>query len=127
MRILNGLKYWAFAMKCVRHCWDKTLLRCTNKSCKLMLIIQVSFKEVIVQDHDGREIVSQLLPLTNFSLNTRNYHVRAYLGVSPGNTPSYWLAFSAFVPPLGFSTYIISRANKTGCPSSTLFYRLISN
>uniref|UniRef100_A0A166HRS0 Alpha-mannosidase n=1 Tax=Daucus carota subsp. sativus TaxID=79200 RepID=A0A166HRS0_DAUCS len=75
--------------------------------------IPVSFKEVIVQDHDGREIVSQLLPLTNFSLNTRNYHVRAYLGVSPGNTPSYWLAFSAFVPPLGFSTYIISRANKT--------------
>ncbi|KAK1369859.1 Alpha-mannosidase [Heracleum sosnowskyi] len=80
--------------------------------------IPVSSKEVIVQDSDGREIASQLLPLTNFSLNTRNYHVKAYLGVSPGNTPSYWLAFSALVPPLGFSTYIISAAistaNKTG-------------
>ncbi|KAL8108947.1 alpha-mannosidase At3g26720-like [Apium graveolens] len=76
--------------------------------------IPVSSKEVVVQDSAGREIVSQLLPLTNYSLNTRNYHVKAYLGVSPNNTPSYWLVFSVVVPPLGFSTYIISTANKTG-------------
>lgn len=118
MRIIIGLNILPLVIRSVTYCWAKTSLRCMPLTSLvnlcLLYFVQVSSKEVVVQDSDGKEIVSQLLPLSNFSLNTRNYHVKAYLGVSPGNTPSYWLAFSAFVPPLGFSTYIISTANKTG-------------
>ncbi|CAL9002942.1 unnamed protein product, partial [Prunus brigantina] len=52
--------------------------------------------------------------LLNASVGIRNDHFRAYLGISPSVTPSYWLAFSATVPPLGFSTYIVSSATQTG-------------
>ncbi|GJY15527.1 glycosyl hydrolase family 38 protein [Tanacetum coccineum] len=72
--------------------------------------IPVSTHELIVLDSSGKEIKSQLLPIFNASLNTRNYHVKAYLGKSPSSTPQYWLGFTASVPPLGFSTYVISKA-----------------
>lgn len=74
--------------------------------------IPVSTSELIVLDSGGKEIKSQLLPIFNASLNTRNYHVKAYLGKSPSSTPQYWLGFTASVPPLGFSTYIISKAER---------------
>jgi len=77
-------------------------------------LLQVSSHELIVLDSDGREIESQLLPILNASLNMRNYHVKAYLGKSPSDTPRYWLGFTATVPPLGFNTYIISSAKHTG-------------
>ncbi|MFZ8393343.1 hypothetical protein ACO1MB_13835, partial [Staphylococcus aureus] len=41
---------------------------------------------LVVLDFGGKEIESQLLPLTNVSLNNRNYHVKAYLGISPPAT-----------------------------------------
>ncbi|KAI3931665.1 hypothetical protein MKW92_015658, partial [Papaver armeniacum] len=75
--------------------------------------IPVTSESVTVRDSNGREIESQLLPLSSASLNIRNYHVKAYLGKSPSDTPKYWLAFSASVPPLGFSTYTVS-GTKTG-------------
>lgn len=77
-------------------------------------MLQVSSHELIVSDSSGKEIESQLLPIFNASLNTRDYHVKAYLGKSPTTTPQYWLGFTASVPPLGFSTYIISSAKQTG-------------
>ncbi|XP_023924146.1 alpha-mannosidase At3g26720 [Quercus suber] len=80
--------------------------------------IPVSSDKVFVQDSDGREIESQLLPLSNVTLSMRNYYVKAYMGTSPNGSLKYWLAFSASVPPLGFSTYIVSNAKQTG-PSST--------
>ncbi|KAI3725915.1 hypothetical protein L1987_65711 [Smallanthus sonchifolius] len=80
--------------------------------------IPVSSHELIVLDSDGKEIKSQLLPIFNASLNMRNYHVKAYLGVSPSSTPQYWLGFTASVPPLGFSTYIISGAKHTDTSST---------
>lgn len=70
--------------------------------------IPVINENVAVWDSSGKEIESQLLPLLNVSVALRKYHVMAYLGKSPNTTPSYWLAFSATVPPLGFSTYIVS-------------------
>ncbi|GMP29805.1 hypothetical protein CsSME_00004761 [Camellia sinensis var. sinensis] len=76
--------------------------------------------EVIVLDSAGREIESQLLPLSNASLRIRNFHVKAYLDRSPGDTLKYWLAFSVSVPPLGFSTYIVSSAKRTEVGSSTI-------
>ncbi|KAI3500943.1 hypothetical protein L1887_36772 [Cichorium endivia] len=75
--------------------------------------IPVSSNELIVKSSDGKEIESQILPIFNTSLNMRNYHVKAYLGKSPSNTPKYWLGFTASLPPLGFSTYIISNAKHT--------------
>ncbi|GMQ09531.1 hypothetical protein CsSME_00052869 [Camellia sinensis var. sinensis] len=67
---------------------------------------------VTVQDSNGTEIESQLLPLANASLGIRNYYATAYVGKSPSTTPRYWLAFTASVPPLGFSTYVISTAER---------------
>lgn len=77
-------------------------------------MLQVSSEGVIVMDSAGREIESQVLPLSNASLSIRNYHVKAYLGRSPGETMKYWLAFSVSVPPLGFSTYTVASAKGTG-------------
>ncbi|KAI7986126.1 putative alpha-mannosidase [Camellia lanceoleosa] len=67
---------------------------------------------VTVQDSNGTEIESQLLPLANASLGIRNYYATAYVGKSPSTTPRYWLAFTASVPPLGFSSYVISTAKR---------------
>ncbi|KAH7577124.1 hypothetical protein JRO89_XS01G0209000 [Xanthoceras sorbifolium] len=86
---------------------------------KEVIRIPVSSESVIVKDSGGRIIDSQLLPLSNATLSIRNYYVKAYLGKSPSGTLKYWLAFSASVPPLGFSTYIVSIAKQTG-PRSTI-------
>lgn len=39
LRIINGLNIWLIGIECVTYFSAKTLFRCTNKSCKLMLII----------------------------------------------------------------------------------------
>ncbi|XP_068305343.1 probable alpha-mannosidase At5g13980 [Pyrus communis] len=79
--------------------------------------IPVVSANVTVRDYTGKEIESQILPLLNASVGLRNNYVKAYLGVSPSVTPSYWLAFSATVPPLGFSTYTVSSATQTATTS----------
>ncbi|KAF4397582.1 hypothetical protein G4B88_027322 [Cannabis sativa] len=76
--------------------------------------IPVSTDRVSVQDSNGRNVEAQLLPISNATFNVRNYYVRAYLGGSPRETIKYWLAFSVSVPPIGFSTYIISTTKQTG-------------
>ncbi|KAF5181502.1 Alpha-mannosidase [Thalictrum thalictroides] len=81
--------------------------------------IPVNSKSVIVRDSSGKQIESQILPMANASMGLRNYYVKAYLGKSPSDTPKYWLAFLASVPPLGFSTYIVS-GTKPADISSTL-------
>lgn len=72
--------------------------------------IPVTIDKVIVQDSKGREVESQLLPLTNTSMHIRNDHVKAYLGKPADTAIKYWLAFPVSVSPLGFSTYIVSGA-----------------
>ncbi|KAG9445829.1 hypothetical protein H6P81_011957 [Aristolochia fimbriata] len=81
--------------------------------------IPVISESVIVLDSEGRQIESQILPVQNGSLGTRNFYVKAYSGISLNDGPKYWLAFEATVPPLGFSTYIVSSAPRAG-PKSTL-------
>ena len=83
---------------------------------KLFNLLQVINENVAVWDSSGKEVESQLLPLLNVSVTVRKYHVKAYLGKSPKTAPSYWLAFSATVPPLGFSTYIVSSSKWAGLP-----------
>ncbi|XVF13832.1 hypothetical protein REPUB_Repub09cG0002300 [Reevesia pubescens] len=81
--------------------------------------IPVSTARVIVKDSEGREIESQLLPLSNSTSHIRSHYVKAYLGKTPRETVKHWVAFSVSVPPLGFSTYIVEPAKETG-PSSTI-------
>ncbi|KMT06844.1 hypothetical protein BVRB_6g151860 [Beta vulgaris subsp. vulgaris] len=72
--------------------------------------IPIAVDKVIVKGSDGRQVESQLLPLTNASLDVRNDHLKAYLGKPSDSAIMYWLAFPVAVPPLGFSTYIVSGA-----------------
>ncbi|KAG0483110.1 hypothetical protein HPP92_011194 [Vanilla planifolia] len=77
--------------------------------------IPVVSDSVIVHDSsNGREIESQLLPIFDASLGLQSLYVKAYLGVSLDVAPKFWLAFPVSVPPFGFSTYIISNAEKIG-------------
>jgi alpha-mannosidase len=69
---------------------------------------------VSVQDSEGREVESQLLPLTDASLSLRRQHIKAYLGMSGVGTPKYWLTFPVSVPALGFTTYFISGSTTSG-------------
>uniref|UniRef100_A0A2P2KS65 Alpha-mannosidase n=1 Tax=Rhizophora mucronata TaxID=61149 RepID=A0A2P2KS65_RHIMU len=80
--------------------------------------IPIIKEDIIVRDSEGREIESQLLPLADAHVDLRNYYVQAYLGRTPKETPNYWLAFPVSVPPLGFSTYSISRAKRAGAFST---------
>ena len=80
----------------------------------LSTLLQVINENVVVRDFRGKEIQSQLIPVLNISVSLRKYLAMAYLGKSPKVSPRYWLAFSATVPPLGFSTYIVSSAKGAG-------------
>jgi alpha-mannosidase len=76
--------------------------------------IPVINENVIVQDSNGKEIESQLLPIANATIAIRKYYTTLYVGKTPNVTPKYWLAFTAAVPPLGFTTYFISAAKGPG-------------
>ncbi|KAK4747701.1 hypothetical protein SAY87_014287 [Trapa incisa] len=75
--------------------------------------ILVSDDNVIVRDSGGKSIESQLLPVSAATLKLKSFYTRAYLGISASESIKYWLAFSVSVPPLGFSTYIVSAAGYT--------------
>ncbi|KAF7819347.1 putative alpha-mannosidase [Senna tora] len=83
--------------------------------------IPVNNEGVTVHDFEGKEIESQLLPQAEVYADLRNYYVQAYLGETPTKTPKYWLAFTVSVPPLGFSTYTVSAAKKTGPIVSSVY------
>ncbi|KAL1554044.1 alpha-mannosidase [Salvia divinorum] len=70
--------------------------------------IPVINENLSVSDSSGKLILSQLLPIVNASLSMRKFYASAYTGESPSSVAKYWLAFTAVVPPLGFSTYVIS-------------------
>ncbi|XP_030940374.1 probable alpha-mannosidase At5g13980 [Quercus lobata] len=90
---------------------------------KDVIRIPVINENVAVWDSSGKEVESQLLPLLDVSVGVRKYHVKAYLGKSPKTMPSYWLAFSATVPPLGFSTYIVSSSKSADATSVRQDYK----
>ncbi|XP_071733946.1 probable alpha-mannosidase At5g13980 isoform X2 [Rutidosis leptorrhynchoides] len=74
--------------------------------------LPVVSETISVYDSNGKEVESQLLHIVNASIKLRNYYTIAYTGKSPSTTPKYTLAFTASVPPLGFSTYTITSASK---------------
>jgi len=75
---------------------------------------QVSTAEVFVQDSSGKEIESQILPISNITLNIRKKYVKAYEGTASAGDLKYWLAFPVSVPPIGLSTYVVSSPKHTG-------------
>ncbi|KAI3671466.1 hypothetical protein L1987_87204 [Smallanthus sonchifolius] len=79
--------------------------------------LPVVSKNIAVYDSSEKEVESQILPVINESISIRNYYTTAYTGKSPSSTPKYWLAFTASVPPLGFSTYTISSTKKPASAS----------
>ncbi|KAL0344190.1 UNVERIFIED_CONTAM: Alpha-mannosidase [Sesamum angustifolium] len=66
----------------------------------------------VIRIPEGRSNLSSFL-FSNVSLLNVNYHIKAYLGISASSSARYWLAFSVSVPPLGFSTYVVSSAKPT--------------
>ncbi|PIN15813.1 Glycosyl hydrolase, family 38 - alpha-mannosidase [Handroanthus impetiginosus] len=70
--------------------------------------IPVINENLTVKDSTGKLIPSQIIPIVNASIAKRKFYTSAYVGESPSTTPQYWLTFTAAVPPLGFSTYVIS-------------------
>ncbi|KZV46217.1 lysosomal alpha-mannosidase-like [Dorcoceras hygrometricum] len=70
--------------------------------------IPVVNENVNVRDAAGQLILSQLIPIVNASIANTKFYASAYLGKSSNVSPKYWLAFTAVVPPLGFSSYVIS-------------------
>ncbi|KAG0462781.1 hypothetical protein HPP92_021257 [Vanilla planifolia] len=77
--------------------------------------IPVVSNSVIVEDSSSsKKIECQLLPITDAAMNLRSHYVKAYYGISPRDTPKFWLIFPVSVPPLGFSTYVISTASERG-------------
>lgn len=88
------------------------------------IFLQVKNENTIVRDSAGKEVESQLLPLTNAQTTLRNYHVKAYLGQNPSETPGYWLVFTASAPPLGFSSYTISSVKMAGLFISMFYYTI---
>ncbi|XP_073146127.1 probable alpha-mannosidase At5g13980 [Henckelia pumila] len=70
--------------------------------------IPVFNENVNVRDAAGQSILSQLIPIVDASIANTKFYASAYLGKSSNVSPKYWLAFTVVVPPLGFSSYVIS-------------------
>ncbi|KAK8279070.1 hypothetical protein V6Z11_D09G086500 [Gossypium hirsutum] len=81
---------------------------------------KVSSERVVLKDSEGREIESQLIPLSNSTLCIRSQYIKAYLGKKPREIAKYWVAFSVLVPHLGFSTYIVATTKETEGRSPTI-------
>ncbi|GER32439.1 alpha-mannosidase [Striga asiatica] len=75
--------------------------------------IPVIEKSITVRDSAGNKILSQLIPIVNVSMSIRKFYGTAYMGRNSSSGPMYWLAFTAVVPPLGFSTYVITRGGSS--------------
>ncbi|CAM8986736.1 unnamed protein product [Rhodiola kirilowii] len=81
--------------------------------------IPVSDGNVVVHDSEGEKIESQLLPVVSAHTELRHFHAKAYFGKTLTETPKYWLAFMASVPPLGFSTYTLSSSSEGASASKS--------
>ncbi|KAK3005175.1 hypothetical protein RJ639_016343 [Escallonia herrerae] len=84
--------------------------------------IPVKDANLIVQDSTGNTIEAQYMELDNVTRNLRNFYTKAYLGNSPQEVPKYWLFFQASVPPLGWSTYFISKMAGQGTGKRRIGY-----
>ncbi|KAK7252975.1 hypothetical protein RIF29_37311 [Crotalaria pallida] len=79
-----------------------------------ILRIPVNDAKLVVKDSLGNSIEAQYVDVDGVTKNLRNFYVKAYMGFSPKQAPKYWLLFQVSVPPLGWSTYFISKAPGEG-------------
>ncbi|RDY14228.1 hypothetical protein CR513_00732 [Mucuna pruriens] len=76
--------------------------------------IPVNDANLVVKDSLGNNVETQYIEVDNVTANLREFYVKAYVGVSPKQAPKYWLLFQVSVPPLGWSSYFISKAAGKG-------------
>ncbi|KAE9614590.1 hypothetical protein Lal_00012122 [Lupinus albus] len=76
--------------------------------------IPVNDVNLVVKDSFGNNIEAQYVDIDDVTTNLRKFYVKAYLGLSPKQAPKYWLLFQVSVPPLGWSTYFLSKAVGNG-------------
>lgn len=81
---------------------------------------QVNEANLAVKDSSGNNLEVQYVDVDSVTADLRTFYVKAYLGLSPKKAPKYWLLFQVSVPPLGWSTYFISKA--TGKSKFQMFY-----
>ncbi|XXG75009.1 hypothetical protein AAC387_Pa07g3602 [Persea americana] len=79
--------------------------------------IPVNDDHLVVRDSSGNTIEAQYIAVDNVTINLRNFYAKAYMGVPPNEAPKYWLLFGVTAPPLGWSTYFISKAGDSRYPS----------
>ncbi|GKD34323.1 probable alpha-mannosidase, partial [Tanacetum coccineum] len=95
--------------------WHKTVVVVYNSlgwNRSDVIRLPVESENIAVYDSRGKQVESQLLPVIKDSISLRDYYATAYTGKLPSSTPKYTLAFTASVPPLGFSTYVIQSEKK---------------
>ncbi|KAL7231292.1 hypothetical protein ACSBR2_009540 [Camellia fascicularis] len=76
--------------------------------------IPVNDGNLVVQDSMGNTMEAQYVELDNVTSNLRDFYTMAYLGISPGPAPKYWILFKVSLPPLGWNTYFVSKAAGKG-------------
>ncbi|XP_077246592.1 alpha-mannosidase-like isoform X2 [Tasmannia lanceolata] len=76
--------------------------------------IPVNDDHLVVRDSAGNAIDAQYVFMDNATSNFRNFYTKAYLGVSSKELPKYWFLFQVSIPPFGWSTYFISKADGKG-------------
>ncbi|XP_039159660.1 alpha-mannosidase [Eucalyptus grandis] len=86
--------------------------------------IPVTDSNFVVRDSSGNTIEAQFIDLDSATINLRNFYVKAHLGLLPQQVPKYWLIFQVSIPPLGWSTYFISKAATEGESKSTVLSTL---
>ncbi|GAU34202.1 hypothetical protein TSUD_209840 [Trifolium subterraneum] len=72
--------------------------------------IPVNEANLGVKDSSGNNLEVQYVDVDDVTKDLRKLYVNAYLGLTPKQAPKYWLLFQVSVPPLGWSTYFISKA-----------------
>ncbi|XP_042025665.1 alpha-mannosidase isoform X2 [Salvia splendens] len=76
--------------------------------------IPVNDHNLVVKDSSGNVVKSQYIEMDSVTDELRKFYLKAYLGISDTSPAKYWLVFPASVPPLGWSTYFISRGTQKG-------------
>ncbi|GAB2227351.1 hypothetical protein Droror1_Dr00009169 [Drosera rotundifolia] len=76
--------------------------------------VPVHDANLVIRDSAGNIIEGQYVEIDNVTINLRNFYTKAYLGISPGESPKYWVFFPVSLPPLGWNTYFISKNSQTG-------------
>lgn len=76
--------------------------------------IPVNDENLVVRDSSGNTVEAQYVEVDNITSKLRNFYTEAYLGTPLQEAPKYWLLFQVSVPPLGWSTYFISKPGGQG-------------